>query len=90
MRPYNIYCTHVRGETNLLPDHLSRNPKNTQEAQEFKTPAPTICNKSMSVIDVELNIKDRYVTQVAEGAKEDADYSYILQAVCDGTEPSDL
>ena len=74
LRPYNITTTYVKSETNYIPDRLSRNPRDTREAQEIETPTPTICNKSLRVMN------DK-VTQVVEGAKEDDDYTYILQAV---------
>ena len=48
LRPYAIEVTHVRGETNYLADHLSRNPSGDKEAEEFDNHIPlTICNKSL-------------------------------------------
>ena len=64
LRPWSITTMHMKGNTNFLPDRLSRNPRDTREAQEFKTPSPTICNKSLRVMNDDVDIKDHYITQV--------------------------
>ena len=47
LRPYAMEIVHVRGETNFLPDLMSRSPIGDKEAQEFHNyTAPSIRNKS--------------------------------------------
>ena len=71
LRPYAIEVTHVRGETNYITDHLSRNPRGGPEAEEFNNYTPiTICNKSLCLMNSEIYTKDFYLQQVAEGASQ--------------------
>ena len=50
IRPYAIHITHVKGETNFLPNYLSRNPTGDKEAPEFTTfNSPSIRNELPTV-----------------------------------------
>ena len=65
-RPYNIKARHVRGETNFLPDRLSRYPKQQADCPEFEGVTPTISNKSLRLSESGLNIEDPQVLAMAE------------------------
>ena len=61
---------------------MSRNPTGTKEAKEFTDfTSPTICNKSYRLLTYEIDTKDFYLQQVAEGPSKDPDYLYIVQAI---------
>ena len=81
----------MHGETNYLADHLSRNPRGGPEAEEFDNYTPiTICNKSYRLISAEINTKDYYMKQVAQGASQDSNYQFITQAIKDRRETKEI
>ena len=73
LRPYNIVCLHVKGETNFLSDRLSRHLSDSKDCPEFEGHNISICNKSCRLLESSVGIKDPMLAVMAEKAKMDSD-----------------
>ena len=79
---YPIEMIHVKGATHTLADRLSRYPdtgNNCSDLEERFTPA--IASRSLRTKQAGQTPQDPHIQKIAELAKEDEDYTYIIKCI---------